>query len=168
MKLNVILIRAIVINFIGLFFMNEALSIYASFMHYAPLTWDILGRWVTMLAHGQFYTRSIANYPIVPYEGIIGLTANYLIGFIFSLFYVITTPNMHPRVHLFWGVLFGLILVFFSLVIEYPSMGMGFFGKNTSQPLATLMRTLFVHSSFGFGLGVGSYLLIFMNKINRT
>ncbi len=65
------------------------------------------------------------------------------------------------------GPIFGLVLAFFPLFIQLPSMGAGFLGMNNSNHFLLLARVLVAHFSLGVGLAVGAFLLIFLIKNAR-
>lgn len=154
------LIRAFLISMVTLVFVDYALQFNASVTGQAVPGWGLLGRWVNMIWHMQFYTSSITAMPALKLEGVRGFSFHVITSFIFSLFYLcFISQKLEWKKQLASGLIFGILLVFIPLGLELPSMGSGFFGSNMPDQWLVVCRILAVHFSFGLGLGVGTVLL---------
>ena len=149
--------QALFISLIAILAMGFASFFYLKIDHAPQIDWGVTGRWIAMVARGQFFTPNINQEPVQAHEWLIGFASHDIISFIFALTYLFslkyvfkTTPS------LFNGWLFGLTAMIMPFFIQHPAMGTGILGLATANPVSTILSTIFYHSSFGLGLGLGS------------
>lgn len=124
------------------------------------LNFDLVGRWVGHLFHGQFRHRSIRQSPRIPAEQVWGWLTHYMVGIVFSGILVsvqgqswIQDPSLWPAVAI------GMATVVAPLFIMQPAMGSGLASSKTPAPLKNCLRSLANHAVFGLGLYVAALLV---------
>ena len=124
----------------------------------AGLPPPLMGRWFTLLAHGQFSANTIADVPPVKGELPIALVMHYSIGITLTLVFaaLLRISGIHPSraggFALAFG--FGLLTNLLPWLWMFPSMGYGTFGR-AAPPELMLLRSSFVnHVIFALGLAI--------------
>lgn len=133
----------------------------------APLPgFGLLGRWFTMLAHGQWTTTSISNMPAAPDEQVIGILGHFFISLLFSITYLLlcTHPLIKKIPTLINGTLFGLAVANFPIFVEYPSMGLSILHDTSPYLTPMFFRLIICHTFFGLGLGLGKIGLNYIEQ----
>ena len=126
----------------------------------AILNFDLVGRWVGHLFHGQFRHRSIRESPRIPAERAWGWLTHYTVGIVFSGILVsvqglpwMQSPTLWPAVAV------GMATVVAPLFVMQPAMGYGWASSRTPTPFKNCLRSLANHAVFGFGLYVTARLI---------
>lgn len=122
---------------------------FNKFNNLPQTNWAQVGLWF-----GQFSFGILDNLlKVNAYT--VGLIEHVLIAIIFSIAYILFLKYIiKTTANLLNGLLFGLMLAFFPLIIQLPSMGYSLL--NDSHLI--LYRIISYHALFGIGLGVGGIL----------
>jgi len=124
------------------------------------LNYAMVGRWIGHMANGKLMHEHIANSSPIVNESIIGWTAHYLIGIIFSAALVLTqgaswfhSPSVAPAITI------GLLTVAFPFLLMQPCFGMGIAATKQSASHINQLKSLTAHLIFGLGLYVSALLI---------
>jgi len=123
------------------------------FMGITPLNYALVGRWLVYICKGTFYHVNIATTKPVAAELVVGWTAHYLIGVVFSATLImfmgndwVSAPSVIP------ALVFGMLTVGFPFFIMQPGMGFGIAASKIHKPNLARFRSLITHCVFGLGL----------------
>lgn len=115
--------------------------------------YEMVGRWIAHMIHGQFRHASIAASPPMRGEHIIGWTAHYLIGIAFAALLIgirgfswIQSPTIGPALAV------GIGTVAAPFLLMQPGMGAGIAASRTQHPASAQLQSLVTHVVFGLGL----------------
>jgi hypothetical protein len=116
---------------------------------------DVIGRWAFGLARGRWQHPDIRYEPALPGEVPLGILTHYGTGIILTQAYLMlmrcsgATPSV-PR-----ATAFGIATAALPLLVLFPSLGYGWFGRRTGDA-ARIDRIMLVgHAAFGIGMGLG-------------
>ena len=119
----------------------------------SPLNYALVGRWLVHISKGTFRHVNITKAKPVTAELIVGWTAHYLIGVVFSATLImlvgndwISAPSVTP------AIVFGILTVGFPFFIMQPGMGFGIAASKDPKPNVARFRSLLTHFIFGLGL----------------
>lgn len=122
----------------------------------------LLGRWVFEVFSGHFRQapNDIRGARPRRYETSVGLMAHYAIGSVlgvgfYSLFRLDTFTARSIA-----AIGYGFATNLFPWLIMFPSMGFGFFARNTLPEVRLFRTSLVNHLNFGVGLALSSAFLI--------
>lgn len=128
-----------------------------------PLTsYGLVGRWIALMAHGQFRHFSIAAAPSVPRERLIGWIVHYLTGILFAVVLLLICGRAwlhHPTLAPALAVGIGTVAAPFLLM--QPTMGAGIAASRTPRPTAARLQSLLTHAIFGVGLYASAWVTSF-------
>ena len=82
----------------------------------------------------------------------IGLALHMSTGIVLALIYALIAPAI-PGPALLHGIGYGILLWLFMMVVVLPSMGDGFFGRNSTTPM--MGSALVTHLLYGVVLSLG-------------
>lgn len=152
-----LVVQALFIALIAMATMRVTSIFYAHLDPSAQIDWSPTGRWVTLIAHGQFYTPNINQELPVAHEGLIGFATHAIISFTFACLYLTLLKHVFKAsATMRNGWLFGLASMVMPFFIQHPLMGTGILALKTTHPCWTILSTVIYHSAFGLGLGLGS------------
>lgn len=121
--------------------------------------YTMVGRWIGHFPRGRFVHESIARAPAVAGERLIGWTAHYAIGVLYSGIFIAITgcawvnaPTVLP------ALIFGVATLVAPFLMMQPGMGLGIASSKAPNPNLARLRSLAAHFVFGLGL----YLLAFV------
>lgn len=118
---------------------------------YYKIDWHLLGRWFGHILQGDFIYKNIPQSAPISHEVLLGWTAHYLVGFIYSAaYYFLVTLNWKKKPPGYTALLFAWAMMVFPFFVLQPAMGID--GKNS-------LMTFLLHTAFGIGLWLG-YLLL--------
>lgn len=130
------------------------------FLDIPSLDYAWVGRWIGHMRNGQFSHDKIMASPAVPFEGLIGWGAHYLIGVVFAVgLLLVTGPEWINAPTLLPPLLVGVATVLFPFLIMQPALGFGVAASKTPAPNTARLRSLVAHFSFGVGLYLASLVL---------
>lgn len=112
----------------------------------------MIGRLITAWLSGHFTFESPAAVPHLDAERLLGIIYHYSIGTTFAAGYLAVLRGRPAT--LLGAFAFGVATSLISLLVAFPSMGLGFFASEVrgTRPLLTSVVN---HSFFGVGLFVG-------------
>jgi len=121
--------------------------------------YDMVGRWVGHMAHGQFAHADIAASPAIAHETVLGWTVHYLTGIAFAAgLLAFWGTGWIVRPTLFPALCVGLVTIIFPFFVMHPCLGLGIAASNLPHPDAARLRSLMAHASFGLGLYVSAQI----------
>ena len=128
----------------------------------AALTWlsgasmpdyGLVGRWLAYLTRGQLFHAAIAKSAPIRGERLIGWTAHYLIGIAFAaILLALWGLDWARQPTLIPALIVGVGSVAAPFLLMLPGMGAGIAASRTANPRAARLRSIAMHSIFGFGL----------------
>ncbi len=153
------------ITFFSLFLMEIGIYISEIIFHVSN-NWGTLGKWIyNLLSDKSLSINYINSESFLSHPNIIGIGFHILLGFVFSLFYLILIHYVFKTSSkLLVGILFGITISTFTFFFELPSMGYGIMGIYMTHPVSDFLKIIIVHTFFGMGLGIGS---IVFRRINQ-
>jgi len=116
-----------------------------------PINHAIIGRILTAWLRGDFRFASPAHIPPLAHAELVGVVYHYLIGVALTTFYLLVVARGHERPRLVWAVGFGVATSAFSLLLLFPSAGIGLLGLD-APTLRPLTSSLVNHACFGLGI----------------
>ncbi|WP_130734014.1 DUF2938 family protein [Flavobacterium sp. J27] len=119
-----------------------------------------------LLIVGSWLSTNILNLNLSTSQNwVLGWSAHYLIGIIFSfLFFKINSKWLNnPKLSI--SIYFGLVSTIFPLFIAWPIMGFGIAFSNTPIQSILIIKTFTIHLVYGVGLFLTS---ISIKRINKT
>ncbi len=122
--------------------------------------YDMVGRWLLHMRHGQFRHIAISSSPAQKGERITGWLAHYLTGIAYAMLLLAfagtawaSQPTLGPALTI------GLVTVAAPFLLMQPGMGMGVAAANAPHPNRARMQSVTTHLVFGLGLYLGGLLL---------
>jgi hypothetical protein len=118
-----------------------------------PIHHAIIGRILAAWLQGDFAFASPGHVPQLAHAELVGYVFHYAIGAALTAFYLLVLArDQRPR--LLGAVVFGVVTSAFSLLLLFPSAGIGLLGLDapTLRPLTT---SLVNHACFGLGTYLG-------------
>jgi Protein of unknown function (DUF2938) len=128
-----------------------------------PSNLCLVGRWVLYMPEGVFRHANIGTAPRKSAECTIGWITHYIIGIMFAIVFVALAGKgwlQHPT--LIPALVFGLLTVSAPFFIMQPAFGLGYAASKTSNPTQARIRSLMNHISFGIGLYLFGWLLLWI------
>lgn len=130
------------------------------FLGLHPLNYAMIGRWLGHLIRGRIVHRPITASQKIPFEGLIGWGAHYLIGILFAaVFLACAEPGWRETPDLGSALVFGVLSVLAPFLIMQPCLGAGLAARHTPRPSAARLKSLVAHLSFGVGLWLAGVFL---------
>jgi hypothetical protein len=132
----------------------------------APSNICLVGRWLRYMPQGTFAHSDITSAPQKNAECAVGWIAHYMIGVTFAITFVaFVGSNWLQYPTLIPAVLFGVVTVLAPFFIMQPSLGFGFAGSKTANPMQATLRSLMNHTAFGVGLYLFAVLIKWLLKV---
>lgn len=128
-----------------------------------PSNFCLVGRWILYMPGGIFRHTNIGSVPPKKGECKVGWITHYMIGIAFSTAFIALVGNRwfeHPT--LIPALIFGVVTVLAPFCIMQPAFGLGFAASKTSNPTQARFRSLMNHVSFGIGLYLFGWLLLWI------
>ncbi|RVU33520.1 DUF2938 family protein [Rheinheimera riviphila] len=119
------------------------------------LSFCLVGRWFSLMRHGQFRHPKIGSAPTQPLECALGWTIHYLTGMLFALPLVLLNGGqwlVEPSLQ--WALVLGICTVLFPFLLMQPAFGMGIAAAKAPKPWSARTKSLLSHTVFGGGLYV--------------
>ncbi|WP_036972617.1 DUF2938 domain-containing protein [Pseudoalteromonas lipolytica] len=156
-------IQAIVIGLIATLSIDIWSYFFKKCFNQTTLNFCFVGRWALTMASGQFKHVDIAASEAKERECVVGWILHYIIGALFSLFFVLligkewmTSPLFLP------ACLFGLFSTVMPFFVMQPALGLGVMAVNTAKPNQARLKTLTTHLLFGVGLYLSAQFVLFI------
>ena len=121
---------------------------------------EMIGRMVSGWANGRFRFGHANELPPEKNEKIIGYLTHYLVGivlaipFLFGWDILIAGPPSP-----LWAITYGLATTVASHFFVLPAMGLGVFGRKSSEGFRPAYSSLANHLFYGVGLAMGIVLV---------
>ena len=146
--------------------MDAGALIRARVFGIASLDYGLVGRWLGHMLQGQFQHAAIVAAPRVRHEHLTGWVFHYLTGIVFAMLLVgfkglewLSHPTLIP------ALATGLISVVAPFFILQPAFGLGIAASRTAAPRVARRRSLITHLTFGLGLFVAGWLVLFFYPV---
>lgn len=124
-----------------------------------------VGRWMAYMPKGTFLHDTIIETPPVANELMIGQIAHYCIGITFTFLLVkifgkkwLSKPTLIP------AMVIALVTLLIPVFILQPALGFGIAFSNMPQQIHLIIKTIAIHTIYGFGL---YFSAVFLNKITK-
>ena len=120
----------------------------------------MIGRMSAGWARGRFRYANPTDMEQVHNEVVIGLVTHYAIGVALAVPYVLgwsffVGESPSPV----WALVYGIATTVASWFFVFPSMGLGVFGRLSSDGMKAPLSSLSNHLFYGLGLAVGTALV---------
>ena len=126
----------------------------------------LLGRWVIGFRQFRFVIDGNVELrtPETHRELKIGTAFHYIVGgggvaLMYPTWFAITGITL-PENHMIAGLIFGVLSVGLTWILQYPCFGFGLFGRKGPKGASTILPPLLLHSVYGLGIGVVLQLAI--------
>ncbi len=151
-----ILVTGVVVGVAGTIIMDLFNYLFARFGLIAKIEVEMIGRMILAWTHGRFRFGHAGELKPVVNEKMTGYIAHYLIGVLLALLYLfgwnllIGTPASP-----IWAIAYGTSTTVISHFVVLPAMGLGVFGRKSSEGLKPAFSSLANHLFYGVGLALG-------------
>jgi hypothetical protein len=115
---------------------------------------DMIGRWAAGLSRGRWRHRDIRSEPAQSGELALGILAHYATGIILTQAYLEMLRCANGKPSFLGATGFGIATGVFPLLIMFPSMGYGWFGRQSGEAARIGRIMLLGHTAFGMGIGL--------------
>ena len=115
---------------------------------------NLIGRWVGGLGRGPRRGEDITGAPAVPGEVALGLATHYLTGIALTQVYFSSLERLGLEPGPVKATAFGLVTGVLPLMVMFPSMGYGFWGRRSGDARRMSSVMLLGHTAFGAGIGL--------------
>jgi hypothetical protein len=119
-----------------------------------------VGRWLAYIPKGKFLHHTIIETPSIANELLIGRVAHYCIGITFAFLLIIMygkkwllKPTLNP------ALVVAIITLVTPIFILQPALGFGIAFSNMPQQVHLIVKTILIHTIYGFGLYLSAKLL---------
>lgn len=119
---------------------------------------SITGRLADGWISGRFVYDNFAQVPEVQHAFTKGIFAHYFIGIVCAGGFLYLSYRWRLRRGLGLAIIFGLATSVFSLLLLFPSVGLGAFAMNAPHGSMLVRSSLFNHLFYGIGLFIGMRL----------
>ena len=153
MEIQELILKVILIG-VGATIVMDIWAIFLkSFFNIPSLNYAMVGRWIGHFKKGQFVHENITKSSYIKGEKLIGWSAHYLIGIIFSglLIYIyglewIETPTLLPALFI------GIVTIVAPFFLMQPCLGFGIAASKAPNPNFSRLLSFAAHSIYGMGL----------------
>ena len=115
---------------------------------------DMIGRWAVGLARGRWRHPDIRSAPPIRGELGLGLATHYATGIVLTQAFLLLPRRGNRRPSFLGGTAYGITTSVLPLLLMFPSMGYGWFGRRSGEA-ARINRIMFLgHTAFGIGIGL--------------
>lgn len=114
----------------------------------------MVGRWVADLRHGARGSQDVRARPERRGETALGMLTHYGTGIVLSAAYLALTGDRRPTLARATG--FGIATSILPLLVMFPSMGYGYFGRRTDEAPRIFRIMIVGHTAFGLGIGIAA------------
>jgi hypothetical protein len=115
---------------------------------------NVIGRWAAGLVRGQFRHDDILIEPARRGELGLGILTHYGTGIILTQAFVLLRRRVDGRPGFAAGTAFGIATAALPLLVMFPSMGYGWFGRRSGEAVRVNRIMLLGHTAFGVGIGL--------------
>ena len=115
---------------------------------------NLIGRWVGRRGLIPRRGEDITGAPTVPGEVALGLATHYLTGIALTQGYFTALHRLGLEPGPVKATAFGLATAVLPLMVMFPSMGYGFWGRHSGDARRMTSVMLLGHTAFGAGIGL--------------
>jgi hypothetical protein len=115
---------------------------------------EAIGRWAAGLCRGQWRSEDLSAETPVRGEAWIGLAAHYLTGWMLTEVYLAALRRSGLRPGIPGATAYGIGTSLLPLLLMYPSMGYGCWGRRSGDVRRLVGSMLLGHAAFGAGIGL--------------
>ena len=115
---------------------------------------EAIGRWAAGLCRGRWRSEDVSAEPPVRGELWLGLAAHYLTGVVLTEAYLAALRRSGLRPGVAGATAYGIATSVLPLLLMYPSMGYGCWGRRSSDVRRLVSSMLLGHAAFGAGIGL--------------
>jgi hypothetical protein len=115
---------------------------------------NLIGRWIGGLGRGPRRGEDITAAPAVRGEVVLGLATHYLTGIALTQMYFSLLDRLGLEPGPVKATAFGLATGVLPLMVMFPSMGYGFWGRHSDDARRMNSVMLLGHTAFGAGIGL--------------
>lgn len=155
-----LLVVALVAGVTGTVAMDSLNLLFARTGMLSRIDVAMIGRMAAGWTRGRFRYKHPSEMRPVPHEGLLGYVTHYTIGISLALVYVLGWDLLiggpAPPT---WAVAYGVATTVAAYILVLPSMGLGLFGRLSSDGVRVPLSSLANHLFFGLGLAIGIALL---------
>lgn len=166
MQTSEMVLRILLVGVGATLIMDAGALIRARVFGIASLDYGLVGRWLGHMLQGQFQHAAIVAAPRVRHERLCGWVFHYLTGIVFAMLLVgfkgvewLSHPTLIP------ALATGLISVVAPFFILQPAFGLGIAASRTADPRVARRRSVITHLTFGLGLFVAGWLVLFFYPV---
>lgn len=113
-----------------------------------------VGRWAADLRRGVTGLPDVLVRPRHRGEAMLGVLTHYATGITLAAVFVAIPGGRRPTLERALG--FGIATSALPLLVMFPSMGYGCFGRRTDEAPRLIRVMLLGHAAFGLGLGIAA------------
>lgn len=115
---------------------------------------EMIGRWSRGVLRGRLLHRDIRNEPAQPGELALGIVTHYATGIVLTQAFLDMPGRGNAKPSFFGATCYGVATGLLPLLIMYPSMGYGWFGRKSGEAARIGRIMLLGHIAFGVGIGL--------------
>lgn len=127
-------------------------------LHSDRLEPAIIGRWAAGLLRGRWSHQDITREDAIRGELALGIATHYATGIVLTEGWLLARRGSLPTVAA--STAYGIATSALPLLILFPSLGYGPFGRRSGEAARIDGMMLLGHVAFGLGIGIGTRLLI--------
>ena len=115
---------------------------------------EMIGRWAAGMLRGRWRHRDITTEPAQPGELALGMLTHYATGIALTQAFLMLPHRGNGRPGFLGATAYGISTAALPLLVMYPSMGYGWFGRRSGEAGRIGRIMLVGHIAFGIGIGV--------------
>ena len=150
-----IIVTGVAAGVVGTLVMDSVNQLLARTGLLSRIDMNMIGRMSAGWARGRFRYRHPGEMSEVANEMLYGYVTHYAIGVGLAVAYVLAWDLLvGGPASAAWALAYGILTTAASLFIVYPSMGLGVFGRRSSEGIRSPLSSLTNHVFYGVGMAV--------------
>ena len=118
------------------------------------LSVGVIGRWAAGLAGGRWRHDDITGEPARRGELALGIVTHYGTGIVLTQAFLLLPRGGDGRPGVAGATAYGIATAALPLLVMFPSMGYGWFGRRSGDAARLNRIMLLGHTAFGVGIGL--------------
>ncbi|MGZ6314174.1 MAG: DUF2938 family protein [Candidatus Limnocylindrales bacterium] len=115
---------------------------------------EMIGRWAAGMLRGRWCHRDITTEPAQHGELALGMLTHYATGIALTQAFLMLPRRGNGRPGFLGATAYGISTAALPLLVMYPSMGYGWFGRRSGEAGRIGRIMLVGHAAFGIGIGL--------------
>jgi hypothetical protein len=115
---------------------------------------NVIGRWAAGMLRGRWVHRDIMSEPAQRGELALGIATHYVTGIALAQAYLQLPRPANRRLGFLGATAYGIATALLPMLILYPSLGFGWFGRRSGEAGRIGRIMLLGHTVFGMGIGL--------------